>query len=259
MPGAFYVNQFANPANPAGARDDDRPGNLEAARRRCRCGRGRRRLRRHADRPRPLLREGLAEDRDGAGRSGRLGAGAARQDRRAWNEAGSWTVEGIGEDFVPPNCRPVAGQEGLLDLRQAEHAGGPRPAVARKASSPARPPARCLPRRCAIAASRTTPKRVVTFVCDSGNKYLSKVFNDFWLAEQGLVRARAAWRPARPRRPLAPRGRHACSSAPSDTPAHRLSAACARADVSQLPVIDDGKLVGIVDESDILDGRRRTV
>ena len=31
---------------------------------------------------------------------------------------------------------------------------------------------------------QTTPKRVVTFVCDSGNKYLSKVFDDFWLAEQ---------------------------------------------------------------------------
>ena len=32
---------------------------------------------------------------------------------------------------------------------------------------------------------QTTPKRVLTFVCDSGNKYLSKVFDDFWLAEQG--------------------------------------------------------------------------
>ena len=34
---------------------------------------------------------------------------------------------------------------------------------------------------------QTEPKRVVTFVCDSGNKYLSKVFNDYWLAEQGLA------------------------------------------------------------------------
>ncbi|TGR60279.1 cystathionine beta-synthase, partial [Mesorhizobium sp. M2D.F.Ca.ET.223.01.1.1] len=34
---------------------------------------------------------------------------------------------------------------------------------------------------------QTVPKRVVTFVCDSGNKYLSKVFDDFWLAEQGLA------------------------------------------------------------------------
>ena len=30
-------------------------------------------------------------------------------------------------------------------------------------------------------------KRVVTFICDSGNKYLSKMYNDFWLRDQGLL------------------------------------------------------------------------
>ncbi len=30
-------------------------------------------------------------------------------------------------------------------------------------------------------------RRVVTLVCDTGNKYLSKMFNDFWMAEQGFV------------------------------------------------------------------------
>ena len=33
---------------------------------------------------------------------------------------------------------------------------------------------------------QTEPKTVVTFACDNGAKYLSKVFNDSWLAEQGL-------------------------------------------------------------------------
>ena len=96
---------------------------------------------------------------------------------------------------------------------------------ARKASSAARRPARCSPRRCATAASRQTPKRVVTFVCDSGNKYLSKMFNDFWMVDQGLLEREqhgdlrdlivAPHRRGRTRhrRP----GRHA---------AHRLSAAC---------------------------------
>jgi len=31
------------------------------------------------------------------------------------------------------------------------------------------------------------PKRVVTFVCDSGNKYLSKVYNDYWMLDQGFI------------------------------------------------------------------------
>ena len=34
---------------------------------------------------------------------------------------------------------------------------------------------------------RTEPKRVVTLVCDTGSRYLSKVYNDSWVAEQGLV------------------------------------------------------------------------
>jgi cystathionine beta-synthase len=28
---------------------------------------------------------------------------------------------------------------------------------------------------------------VVTFACDSGNKYLSKMFNDDWMRQQGLI------------------------------------------------------------------------
>src|SRR6202008_1001546 len=31
------------------------------------------------------------------------------------------------------------------------------------------------------------PRRVVTFVCDSGNKYLSKMFNDYWMLDQGFL------------------------------------------------------------------------
>ena len=33
---------------------------------------------------------------------------------------------------------------------------------------------------------QSEPKRVVTLACDSGNKYLSKMFNDEWLAEKKL-------------------------------------------------------------------------
>jgi cystathionine beta-synthase len=35
---------------------------------------------------------------------------------------------------------------------------------------------------------QTTPKRVVTLVCDSGNKYLSKVYNDYWMLDQGFIK-----------------------------------------------------------------------
>ena len=35
-----------------------------------------------------------------------------------------------------------------------------------------------------------TPKRVVTIVADSGNKYLSKMYNDYWMVDQGFLERR---------------------------------------------------------------------
>ena len=176
------------PGQPARPRDHDRAGDLAADGRPARRRRVRRRLGRHHHRPQPLLR-----------------ARRARTSRWCWpirparcwpttcapgsvGTAGSWLVEGIGEDFVPPICRSVARRARLHDQRRGEPAHRPRPAARAKASWPDRRRARWSPRRCATAASRPTPKRVVTFVCDSGNKYLSKMFNDYWMHDQGFLR-----------------------------------------------------------------------
>ena len=35
-----------------------------------------------------------------------------------------------------------------------------------------------------------TAKRVVTLICDSGSKYLSKMFNDLWMQDHGFLRDR---------------------------------------------------------------------
>jgi cystathionine beta-synthase len=98
--------------------------------------------------------------------------------------------------------------------------------------------------------AQTTPKRVVTLICDSGNKYLSKMFNDFWMRDQGFLRGE----PKGDLRDLIARSADKGSVvavAPTDT----LLVAHARMklyDVSQLPVLDAGKIVGILDESDVL-------
>jgi len=97
---------------------------------------------------------------------------------------------------------------------------------------------------------QTRAKRVVTFVCDSGNKYLSKMFNDFWMRDQGFL----AGEPRGDLRDLIARSSEkgaVVSVAPDDA----LLTAHARMklyDLSQLPVLDDGRIVGIVDESDLL-------
>ena len=100
---------------------------------------------------------------------------------------------------------------------------------------------------------QTQPKRVVSFVCDTGTRYLSKVYNDQWMNDQGLLQRKHYG----DLRDLVARrfedGR-VISVGPDDT----LLTAFQRmrlADVSQLPVLVNGKqLVGVIDESDILLG-----
>jgi len=97
---------------------------------------------------------------------------------------------------------------------------------------------------------QTLPKRVVTFVVDTGTRYLSKVYNDQWMLDQGLLPRK---RYGDLRDVIARRVEEGgvVSVSPGDT----LLTTFARmrlADVSQLPVLDAGKLVGVIDESDLL-------
>jgi cystathionine beta-synthase len=98
--------------------------------------------------------------------------------------------------------------------------------------------------------AQTSPQRVVTLVCDSGNKYLSKMFNDFWMADQGLLD-----RPSKGDLGDLISRRHAERATVTIGPDETLLTAYGRMklyDVSQLPVLENGKVVGIVDESDLL-------
>ena len=92
---------------------------------------------------------------------------------------------------------------------------------------------------------------MVTFVCDSGNKYLSKMFNDYWMADQGLQ--------------LAGRRSATCAtliarrfddggvvSVGPDEPLHVAYTRMRLYDVSQLPVLSREQIVGMIDESDLL-------
>jgi cystathionine beta-synthase len=98
--------------------------------------------------------------------------------------------------------------------------------------------------------SRTSPERVVTFVCDTGAKYLSKMYDDFWMADQGLLdRTTAGDLTDLITRRFAEGA--VVTTAPTDTllTVHGLFKLY---NVSQLPVVDAGRIVGIVDESDVL-------
>jgi cystathionine beta-synthase len=247
-PNSVYVNQFANPANPLA----------------------------HETSTGPEILEQMAGDLDamvvgvGSGGTltglGRFFAHASPKtamvladpkgsilepliERGEHVTPGSWVVEGIGEDFIPPNCDlsfvkkayAVSDAQSMSAARELLRVAG----ILGGSSS-----GTLLAAALRYCREQTEPKRVCTFVCDTGSKYLSKMFNDYWLAEQGL-----AERPMHgDLRDLIARAvgeGGAVTVSPDDT----LLTAYNRmrsADVSQLPVLKDGRLVGLLDESDVL-------
>jgi cystathionine beta-synthase len=87
-------------------------------------------------------------------------------------------------------------------------------------------------------------------VCDTGNKYLSKMYNDYWMLDNGFL-ARQSTGDLRDLilRPFSQRDTVVVG--PNDllvTAYQRMKLY----DVSQLPVMDGDNIVGIVDESDVL-------
>ena len=104
--------------------------------------------------------------------------------------------------------------------------------------------------RRSIGASGETVSRRVLITVDTGAKYLSKLYDDFWLADHGLLdRATAGDLTDLITRRFAEGA--VVTTPPTDTllTAYGLFKLY---NVSQLPVVDHGRIVGIVDESDVL-------
>ncbi|MCZ6796647.1 MAG: pyridoxal-phosphate dependent enzyme [Gammaproteobacteria bacterium] len=166
-------------------------------------------------------------------------------------EAGSWLVEGIGEDFVPPICE-LDQVHKAYSISDGEAFQTQRELLEREGIMAGSSTGTLLAAALRYCREQSSAKRVVTLAADTGNKYLSKSFNDSWLADQGLL------------------GRESVGdlrdiiARPADTgdivtvtSEDNLITTYKRMrmfDVSQVPVMDHGKVVGLIDESDILLG-----
>ena len=251
IPGAFYVNQFGNPANPLA----------------------------HERTTGPEIWEQMRHDVDavvvGVGSGGTL-TGLGRffnrvKPRRGIEmvladptgsvlyeyvktgklvESGSWAVEGIGEDFIP-EIADMSLVTDAFEIDDEESFAIARDLLRKEGIFGGSSTGTLVAGALRYCRQQTQPKRVVSFVADTGNKYLSKMYNDFWMAEQGFIH-----------RP--PHGdlndlishRYEAGEVISVGPTDTLLTAFKRmrdADVSQLPVVDQsGRAIGILDESDVL-------
>lgn len=247
-PNSFWINQFANPANPQA----------------------------HEDTTGPEIWEQMDHDVDavvcgvGSGGTltglGRFFARVAPQTKMiladpagsvlgdlvrtgVTTEAGSWLVEGIGEDFVPPVCDLGFVAEAIT-INDAESFDVARELLRREGILAGSSSGTLVAAALRFCRAQSASMRVVTLVCDTGGKYLSKMFNDFWMIDQGFI---AHEKTGDVRELITRRAEEGgiVSCGPDDT----LLTAYGRMrmyDVSQLPVLDGDRIEGILDESDLL-------
>ncbi len=164
-------------------------------------------------------------------------------------EGGSWLVEGIGEDFIP-SIADFSKVTKAYSISDAESFAAARELLKTEGLLAGSSSGTLLAAALRYCREQAEPKRVVTFACDTGNKYLSKLYNDFWMADQGFIQREQHG----DLRDLIgrPHGERATITVgPTDvlTTAHnRLR----NAGFSQLPVMDEGRLVGVVTEDAII-------
>lgn len=164
-------------------------------------------------------------------------------------KSSSWLVEGIGEDFIP-DIADFGGVTRAYSITDAESFETARDLLRKEGILAGSSTGTLLCAALKYCRAQTEAKRVVTLACDTGNKYLSKLYNDFWLEDQGFI-TRETHDDLRDLIGRPHGERATITVGPDDvlTTAHnRLR----NAGFSQLPVMDEGKLVGVVTEDTII-------
>ena len=164
-------------------------------------------------------------------------------------QAGSWLVEGIGEDFVPDQFNMTLVKK-AYSISDAESFATARTLLRKEGILAGSSRGTIISAAVKYAREQKQPKNIVTFVCDSGNKYLTKMYNDFWMIDQGFIKGTEN----NNLEDLVTRkySEHTVIAVkPTDTLLNAHSK-MKMYEVSQLPVVEENEVIGIIDEWDIL-------
>jgi cystathionine beta-synthase len=248
-PGAYFINQFGNPDNPQA----------------------------HVDTTGPELMKQMDDDMDaivfGVGSSGTMSGLTAFfkekapdiemiladpvgsilaeyiNEKNLSDKSGSWKVEGIGEDFLP-SISDFSLVTKAFAVSDKESFQAARELLAKEGVLGGSSTGTVMTAALKYCQEQTQKKRVVALVADTGNKYLSKMYNDYWMMDNGFIEVEQYGdlrdlisRPYQSNDLIVMR--------PNET----LSTVYQRMklyDVSQLPIMDGDEIVGIIDESDVM-------
>jgi len=249
MDNAFFINQFGNPANPKAHEEVTGPeiwrqmdGQLDAIVLGVGSSGTVTGLSRYFAREAPDLELILADP---------VGSILAEyiNDGVLSTKSSSWMVEGIGEDFLPviSDFTRVSKAYAISD-KESFDAG--RVLLKREGILGGSSTGTLLAAALRYCKEQTRPKKVLTFCCDTGNRYLSKMYNDYWMRDLGFIETiqHGDLRDLIAR----PYDTHDTITVGPDEPLANAYGRLKLYDVSQLPVIENGQIVGILDESDLL-------
>ena len=170
---------------------------------------------------------------------------------------GSWKVEGIGEDFVPSTLNAqvidewvrISDAESFYAARQVAREEG----ILLGGSSGT-----------ALSAAfryalRCSPEDVVVALCpDTGRNYLSKMYDDLWMAQNGFLDLAPEFTTAGDVLTTLHREGKLIYLLPDDT-LQRAADIFREHGISQLPVLDNGVMVGAIQEITIVHAQHRGV
>jgi cystathionine beta-synthase len=245
IPNSFYINQFGNPANPKAHEESTGPEMWEQMEHRvdavvCGVGSGgtltglSRFFGRVSPNTEMVLADPVGSILDHYVKTGEV-----------LKESGSWLVEGTGEDFIP-SVADLSRVKKSYSIPDSESFDVARELLRREGILAGSSTGLLVAAALRYCREQKEPKRVITFICDTGTRYLSKLFDDTWMRDQGLLAGESYG----DLRDLISQ-KVIVSVEPEDTLLIAYTRMRANA-VSQLPVLEHGELRGIIDEWDLL-------
>jgi cystathionine beta-synthase len=164
-------------------------------------------------------------------------------------ESSSYKIEGIGEDKVPANL-DFSVIDHIVRVEDKESMLMTRALLTKEGIFAGTSCGAAVVGALRYMASVPNPGRVLVILPDSGNRYLSKVYNDAWMMENSFLDKKATNTVGDLIR-LIHKTPRIVSASKSDT-VEKVVKVMRTEGVSQIPVMEKNEIIGLVSETDLL-------